>query len=134
MSGFVSVLVLFSASGTGIFGAMTEGITHDSTILVSKSFLDFFTALIFATSLGVMVATTVVPQFIILVSLYFLGGLIMPYTTPELVADFSACGGVIMLANGFRIANIRAFPVANMLPALLLVMSISHYWRVFFAG
>jgi len=132
LNGFVAVLVLFSASGTGIFGAMNEGITHDPSILISKAFLDFFTALIFATSLGAIVATTVIPQFIILISLYFLGGVIIPYTTPELVADFSTCGGIIMLATGFRIANIKAFPIANMLPALLIVMTISHYWRILF--
>ncbi|WP_428657546.1 DUF554 domain-containing protein [Runella sp.] len=132
LTGFVSVLVLFSASGTGIFGAMNEGITHNNSILISKAFLDFFTAIIFATSLGIMVATTVIPQFIILISLYFLGGVIMPYTTPELTADFSACGGVIMLATGLRITNIKVFPIANMLPALLIVMTISHYWRIIF--
>jgi uncharacterized membrane protein YqgA involved in biofilm formation len=132
LTGFVSVLMLFSASGTGIFGAMNEGITHDSSLLLSKAFLDFFTAIIFAAGLGIIVATTVVPQFIILVSLYFLGAIIIPYTTPELVADFSACGGVIMFATGFRIANIKVFPVANMLPALLIVMTLSYYWRLFF--
>lgn len=129
---FVSVLVLFSASGTGIFGAMNEGITHDSSILISKAFLDFFTAAIFATSLGIIVVVTVIPQFMILISLYYLGQVILPMTTMELVADFSACGGIIMLATGFRICGIKNFPIANMLPSLLLVMTISHYWRLFF--
>lgn len=129
---FVGVLVLFSASGTGIFGAMNEGITHDSSVLISKAFLDFFTAAIFATSLGFIVATTVVPQFIILIGLYYLGQLILPLTTPQLIADFSACGGIIMLATGFRICGIKSFPIANMLPALLIVMTISYYWRTFF--
>lgn len=129
---FVSALVLFSASGTGIFGAMNEGITHDTSILVSKAFLDFFTALIFATSLGYVVATAVIPQCVILFGLYFLGRLILPMTTPQLVSDFSACGGVIMLVTGFRICKIKMFPVANMLPALLIVMTISHYWRILF--
>lgn len=69
---------------------MNEGITHDPPILTSKAFLDFFTALIFATSLGAIVATTVIPQFIILISLYFLGGIVIPYTTQQLVADAAA--------------------------------------------
>jgi uncharacterized membrane protein YqgA involved in biofilm formation len=125
---FVSVLVLFSASGTGIFGAMNEGITHDSAVLISKAFLDFFTAAIFAASLGLIVSVTVVPQFVILITLYYLGRFILPITTPELIADFSACGGIIILATGFRICGIKRFPIANMLPALVMVMFISYYW------
>ncbi|PZP51612.1 MAG: hypothetical protein DI598_02795 [Pseudopedobacter saltans] len=129
---FVSVLVLFSASGTGIFGALQEGISHNPTILISKGFLDFFTATIFATSLGAIVSITVVPQAIILFGLYFLAQIILPLTTPNLIADFSACGGIIMFVTGMRICGIKTFPIANMLPALVLVMIISHYWAMFF--
>ena len=42
---FVAIIVLFCASGTGIFGAMNEGMTGDPSILIAKSFLDFFTAM-----------------------------------------------------------------------------------------
>lgn len=132
LQNFVSILILFSASGTGIFGALNEGITHDPTLLISKGMLDFFTAAIFATSLGLIVATTVIPQFIILAGLYLLAKVILPLTTPELIADFTACGGILMFVTGFRICGIKKFPIANMLPALLLVMIFSHYWRVFF--
>lgn len=132
LQNFVSILILFSASGTGVFGALNEGITHDPTLLISKGMLDFFTAAIFATSLGMIVATTVIPQFIILTGLYLLAKVILPLTTPQLIADFSACGGIIMFVTGFRICGIKKFPIANMLPALLLVMVFSHYWRLLF--
>ncbi len=49
---FVAILVLFYASGTGIFGVMNEGMTGDPQILLVKSILDFFTSGIFATALG----------------------------------------------------------------------------------
>ncbi|MGK3430146.1 DUF554 family protein, partial [Klebsiella pneumoniae] len=42
--------------------------------------------------------------------------------------DFTACGGIIMLATGFRLCGIRAFPTANMLPSLILVMPFSAAW------
>ncbi len=54
---YVAIIVLFCASGTGIFGAMNEGMTGDPSILIAKSFLDFFTAMIFACSLGIAVST-----------------------------------------------------------------------------
>lgn len=125
---FVAVLILFCASGTGIFGSMNEGITGDPSLLLSKSVLDLLTATIFAAALGLSVAAIAIPQFIIQMSLFFLGQFLLPLTTPEMVNDFSGCGGIIMLATGFRIAGIKSFPIANILPALFIVMPISNFW------
>ncbi|GAB7271885.1 hypothetical protein DZS_32790 [Dickeya ananatis] len=49
---FTALIVLFCASGTGVVGAMTEGLTGDYQLLIIKSALDIFTALIFAITLG----------------------------------------------------------------------------------
>ncbi|WP_112179780.1 MULTISPECIES: DUF554 domain-containing protein [Paraliobacillus] len=132
MEKFVGILVLFCASGTGIFGALTEGMTGDASILFSKSFLDFFTAAIFAAALGYIVMTIAVPQIIILLGLFFSAGFILPMVNDLLIADFSAVGGIIMLVTGLRIAGIKSFPVANMLPGLLIVMPIASIWAHFF--
>ncbi|EEG75172.1 DUF554 domain-containing protein [[Clostridium] hylemonae] len=128
MAEFISIVVLFCASGTGIFGALQSGITGDHTILISKAILDLFTAAIFAASLGFIVSLVAVPQFVILMLLYLCAGLIMPLTTDTMLADFTACGGVLMLATGFRIAGIKQFPIANMLPAMAFVMPFSWIW------
>jgi len=128
---FVAILVLFCASGTGIFGALTNGMTGDPTILFAKTILDLFTAAIFATALGYAVAMICIPQFAIQMSLALGATFLMPLTTPVMIADFSAVGGLIMLATGFRICGIKIFPVANFLPALLLAMPISYLWTMY---
>ncbi|MBP2194955.1 DUF554 domain-containing protein [Pantoea cypripedii] len=128
---YVAILVLFCASGTGIIGAMTEGMTHDPNILFVKSIMDIFTAAIFATLLGYAVAVIAVPQLIIQLVLASAAVLIMPHTSPTMMSDFTAAGGFIMLAAGFRIAGIKSFPVANMLPALILVMPVSYLWSMY---
>lgn len=132
LSKFVAIMILFSFSGTGIFGAINEGMTGDISILIVKSFLDFFTAIIFATSLGYAVASIFIPQTLLQLLLAYSAVSIISFVSPEMRADFAAVGGVLMIAAGFRICNIQLFRVANMLPALLLVMPISHYWTVFF--
>jgi len=129
---FVAVLVLFCASGTGIFGAMNEGMTGSPDILYVKSILDFFTSGIFATALGFAVAAVCLPQVAIQILLMFCATWIMPMTNAGMIADFSATGGLIMLATGFRIAGVKPFPVANMLPALFLAMPFSRLWTTFF--
>ncbi len=128
---FVALLVLFSLSGTGIYGALTEGMTGDSTLLIVKSILDLFTAPIFASTMGFTVAILVIPQFAVQGLLFLAAQLILPLTTPDMLADFSACGGLIMLATGFRICGIKPFPVGNMIPAFVLVMPLSHLWALY---
>ncbi|WP_419175867.1 DUF554 domain-containing protein [Desulfosediminicola sp.] len=128
---FVALAVLFCVSGTGIYGAMSEGMSGDPTLLIVKSILDFFTAIIFASSLGLTVGVLVLPQFVVQSVLFFSASLVMPLITPEMLADFSACGGMIMLATGLRISGIKQFPVVNMLPALILAMPLSWLWSTY---
>jgi len=129
---YVTILVLFCASGMGIFGSIHEGMTHDANILMAKSVLDLFTAVIFAAEMGASVTLIAIPQVLIQGLLYFSAHLVVPLTTPAMLADFSAAGGVIMLATGLRICGIKIFPIVNMLPALALILPISAVWTHFF--
>ncbi|WJV63838.1 DUF554 domain-containing protein [Pectobacteriaceae bacterium CE70] len=129
---FTALIVLFCASGTGVVGALTEGLTGDYQLLIIKSVLDVFTALIFATTLGMAVMSIAIPQFIVQMLLFFSAKLIMPVMTVITMGDFSACGGIIMMAVGLRIAQIKTFAVVNFLPALILIIPLSLYWHQLF--
>ena len=127
----LTIIVLFCASGTGIYGSLISGMSGDHSILIAKSILDFFTAFIFACTLGAIVATIAVPQFIIFFLLYIAAGVIYPITTPEMIQDFKACGGLIMLATSFRMMKVKLFPTADMIPAMVLVMPCSWIWAMY---
>ena len=49
----------------------------------------------------------------------------MPLTTPMMLADFSAVGGMLLVATGLAHLRDKMFAVVNMLPALVLAMPIS---------
>ena len=112
---------------------LQEGMTGDPSILIAKAFLDFFTATIFATTLGIAVAAICVPMLLIQLALATCATLILPLTTPAMMADFTAVGGLLLLATGLRICGIKMFAVVNMLPALLIAMPLSALWTHFFA-
>ncbi|KAF1304984.1 MULTISPECIES: DUF554 domain-containing protein [Enterococcus] len=124
----VTVIVLFCASGTGIYGSLDAGMTGDSTILISKSILDFFTAAIFACNLGYVVSVIAIPQFLIFYVLFLAAKFVFPLTTPDMIFDFKACGGFLMLATGFRMVKLKMFPIADMIPAMILIMPLSWIW------
>lgn len=124
----VTVIVLFCASGTGIYGSLDAGMTGDSTILISKSILDLFTAAVFACNLGYVVSLVALPQLVIFLALFFGAKGILPMTTPDMIADFKACGGFLMVATGLRMTKIKSFPIADMIPAMVLAMPFSWLW------
>lgn len=128
VSTLVTVIVLFCASGTGIYGSLDSGMTGDSSVLIAKSILDFFTAAIFACNLGFVVSVIALPQFVIFFALFLMAKFIFPLTTPAMILDFKACGGILMLATGFRMIKVKLFPTADMIPAMVLIMPISWAW------
>jgi len=133
LSLLVTAIVLFCASGTGIYGCLDAGMTGNATVLLSKSVLDLFTAMVFACNLGAVTSLVAVPQAVIFFLLFFAAKAVFPLTTPAMIGDFKACGGFLLIATGFRIAKIESFPVADMIPAMVLVMPLSALWTNFIA-
>lgn len=129
---FTALIVVFAASGLGVVGAMTEGLNGEFQLLIVKSMMDLITAMIFAIRLGPSLALIALPQLLIQGCLFMLATSIMPYMDAIAFADFSAVGGIIMVAVGLRIAKIMNFAVVNFLPALVLVLPFSYLWRHFF--
>jgi hypothetical protein len=128
LSLLVTTIVLFCSSGTGIYGSLDAGMTGNITILLAKSVLDFFTAMVFACNLGAVVSIVAVPQFVVFTLLFLAAKAIYPLTTPVMINDFKACGGFLLVATGCRIAKMQDFPIADMIPAMILVMPFSSVW------
>lgn len=133
LSLLVTAIVLFCSSGTGIYGCLDAGMTGNATVLLSKSILDFFTAMVFACNLGAVTSLVAVPQAAGFFVLFFAAKAIYPLTTPTMIGDFKACGGFLLIATGCRIAKMQDFPVADMIPAMVLVMPLSALWTNYIA-
>lgn len=74
-----------------------------------------------------------VPQVAVFFALFFAAKAIYPLTTPTMIGDFKACGGFLLIATGCRIAKMQDFPVADMIPAMVLVMPLSALWTNYIA-
>lgn len=124
-----AALVLFCFGGTGWYGALNEGLTGDSSILVTKAILDSVSACIFAAVLGKIIPCLCLPQLCVYLILFSVSGLVYPYITPDMIADFSAVGGIITFVAGLRLSKIKTdIQVLNLLPALLLAFVVSGLW------
>ncbi|NLO84366.1 MAG: DUF554 domain-containing protein [Clostridiales bacterium] len=119
--------VSFCVSGTGIFGALEEGFSGDSSVLLSKSGLDFFTAVLFASVAGLSISFLSLPQLVIMLIMFSLGGWIAPFMTPEMKNNFLSVGGAITLMNGCTMAKMSDIKAINAVPSLTLVLVFSLF-------
>ena len=109
----------------GVFGAMNSAMTGDHSILYAKAVMDFFTAIIFGTTAGYLVGFIAVPQFAVGILLFGGASYILPLVTETMLANFKACGGIITLAVGLKIAGIKRTKVLNILPAIAIIFPLS---------
>lgn len=128
MRKYITVVVLFCASGFGIYGTFVEAMSGDASVLMSKAVLDMITALIFAVSLGSAVLVIPFLMAIVLLLMYGVGVFVAPVVSGDMLRDFTACGGILTLAAGLRVAEIKHTEITNLIPALLLVMPLSWLW------
>lgn len=126
---YLLVVLMFSMSGMGLFGALSEGMSGDPSVLISKSVLDFFTAVLFGAALGYAQSLICIPQFITLTGCFLLAQVIIPYTNEIMIADFKACGGVITVITGLTVAKIFKVKAINLVPALIIVMPLVAFYQ-----
>lgn len=119
---------LYCLSTTGVIGALNLGFTGETTVLATKAIMDLMASVFFAAQSGWILSLIAVPLGLILFLLWSVSGVLMPHLTAEMIGDFSACGGLIQLMNALRIAKLRDPPVADYMPALLLVFGFSTIW------
>lgn len=118
--GFVTASLVFCVGPLTILGSIVNGLSNDIQLLAVKSLLDGVAAIAFAAALGagvyLSVLTVLIVQGSIATGAFLLGaGLGEPS-----VAAISAVGGMLLVAVGLRLLEVRQVRVVNFLPALLL--------------
>jgi uncharacterized membrane protein YqgA involved in biofilm formation len=118
--GFISGTLIFCVGAMAIVGSMQDGISGDMTTLVIKSVLDFVTALILASVLGIGVIFSAISVFIYQGSIYLLASQAESLLTPDVIKTLSMIGNILLIGIGINFMEIKRIKVANMLPALLI--------------
>lgn len=125
--GVVTLLPLFCINTTIILGSINDAMGNHNVLLV-KSVLDFFTAMVFAANYGLIISLLSVPLFLIGIVFFALSSLLNPILTPTVVADLNACGGIHCMAVAFNVIGIKHIRVNNAIPALFYVVLLTMLW------
>lgn len=119
INGFVTATLIYCVGPMAILGSLTEGLGQGNQILLTKSLLDGFTAIAFASALGsgVMLAAVSLAAYQGLLTV--LGWLLGEVLSPVQLDSISVAGGIILLGLAARLLNLKQVRVADLVPGLL---------------
>lgn len=120
VEGFVTASLVFCVGPLAVLGPLSDGLGRGIDQLALKSTLDGFAALAFAASLGWGVAASALSVLVVQGVLTLLGALLGSLLPLALVAAVTATGGVLLLGVGLRLLAVKAVPVGDLLPALIV--------------
>lgn len=118
--GFIAATLIFCVGAMAIVGSIQDGLNGDITILVIKSALDFITAMILASILGIGVIFSAVSVLIYQGAITILASSASSFLTTEMIQAVSMVGNILLIAIGINFMELRKIKVANMLPAIFI--------------
>lgn len=120
---FVFASLVYCVGSMAVVGAIQSGMNGQNTILYTKSVLDGFSAIVFTSTMGVGVGLAAIPVFLYegaIALLAYLFGSAMH--SPILITDMTSVGGILIMAIGVNVLEIKRLQVGNMLPAMVVVV------------
>ncbi|MDR7087100.1 putative membrane protein YqgA involved in biofilm formation [Aeromicrobium panaciterrae] len=120
VEGFVISSLVFCVGPLTILGSINEGLGNGADQLLLKAVLDGFASLAFAASFGIGVMASALSIAVIQGTLTALGALLGSFLPEAHLLALTATGGLILIGVAFRLLNLKAIPVADLLPALVI--------------
>lgn len=120
VDGMVTATLVFCVGPLAIIGSLSDGLGRGADQLLVKSVLDGFAAMAFASTLGWGVLASAGAVAVIQGSLTVVGYFAGDVLSTAQVDALTATGGVVLLALGLRLLDVKQLPVGDLLPALLL--------------
>jgi len=117
---FLTASLVFCVGPMTILGSIQDGLTGDYTLLAVKATLDGFAGLAFASSLGPGVIFAALTVLIYQGALTLGAGWASALLTDPMIAEMTATGGVLMLALGLGLLEIKQIRAGNLLPAVVV--------------
>ncbi|HMS37834.1 MAG TPA: DUF554 domain-containing protein [Arachnia sp.] len=131
VDGMVTSTLLFCVGPLAILGSISDGLGLGADQLYVKAILDGFAAMAFASTLGWGVLASAAAVALIQGAWTAVGYFAGDVLGIAQVDALSAAGGVILLALGLRLLNVKQIPVGDLLPALFLAPALVPLAAIF---
>lgn len=121
---FVTATLVYTIGAMAILGALNSGLKLDHSLLYLKAMLDGFSAIVFASTLGIGVVFSAIPvliyQGLIALSARYIDLFISQELLDAMIVEITATGGILIIAIAINILEVKKINVANLLPAVII--------------
>lgn len=117
---FVTSSLVFCVGPMTVLGSIQDGLSGNYELLAMKSMLDAFSSLAFAATLGVGVMFSAVTVLVFQGGITLCASLLEGRLNDLMIAEMTACGGLMILGIGFVLLDVAKPRVANFLPSLAI--------------
>lgn len=121
--GFVTASLVFCVGSMAIVGSLESGLSGNHDTLFAKSLLDGITSVVFASTFGTGVIFSALPVLLYQGAITMGASLLKPFLTPDVIAQMSGVGGLLIAAIGINMLNVAHIKVGNMLPAIFMPLA-----------
>lgn len=133
--GFVSASLLYCAGAMAIVGALESGLAGNHQTLFAKSILDGIGSLFFASTLGIGVLFSAAAVFVYQGLIVLAASFLAQFLLPGVISQMSCVGGLLIVAIGIGLLEIKKIKIGNMLPAIfipLIYQMLKHFYSAVF--
>ena len=120
--GLTTSFLLFCIGSMTILGAIQEGTGGSSDLLMTKSLMDGFSAILLASAFGAGVVVSAIPLLLFQGGITLLAMYAGSLFTPSIIQGLTSVGGILLIGLGINILEIKKLRIMNMLPALIIVV------------
>jgi len=124
---FVSTSLIYCVGAMAITGAIEDGLNGNPQTLYAKSMLDGFSAVIFASTMGIGVVFSALPVLLYQGTISLLAKWAASLLSVPVTAEMTATGGLLIVGIGMNILGIKEIRVGNLLPAIGVAVIIAAF-------
>ncbi|MBN2551820.1 MAG: DUF554 domain-containing protein [Spirochaetales bacterium] len=122
--GFLNASVIFCVGAMTLVGAFKAGAERNYDLILTKSVMDGFMAIMLTAAMGVGVAFSAITILVYQGGITLLAGVLQPLVNELLLNELTAIGGVLVIMIGLNLLGLSKLKTANYIPALLVTIGL----------
>lgn len=129
--GLATGILLYCIGSLSILGPIQAALNKDYTFLFTNGMLDGITSIVLASTFGFGMAFAAVAVFCWQGSIYLIAMLLQNSINADMITELTVVGGILILASGLGLLNIKKIKVLNLLPSLIVPIVVVGVLQMF---
>lgn len=129
--GLATAVLLYCIGSLSILGPIQAALNKDYTFLFTNGMLDGITSIVLASTFGIGMALAAIAVFTWQGSIYLIAMLLQNSINSDMITELTIVGGILIMASGLGLLNIKKIKVLNLLPALVVPIVVITIMQLF---